>query len=970
MLDAERYRRIDEIFQAALALDPAERSSYLSHACSGDQLLIKEVEYLLSSDEQHWELIGTPAFEMVAPLLAIGRPQLSHGDLIANYKIISLLGVGGMGEVYLAEDSELGRKIAIKLLPAEFTTNEERVKRFRQEARAASALNHPNILTIHQISQSEDRYFIATEFIDGETLRQRLRRSSLSNAEALEIAIQIAEALAAAHSAGIIHRDIKPENIMLRRDGYVKVLDFGLAKLTEQQESAREMRAAEDVNISSGLLMGTVNYMSPEQARGLSVDARTDIFSVGVVLYEMVSGHVPFTGEGVTDLIRSVVRDEPRPLKEFAPTAPAELQRIVSKALNTNRTKRYQAVADLVTDLSTLRQQLNLATRSHRVIGRAEDGAVSARTVATIDYAVTQILRNKVSATFGALSLVALLISGAYVWRKFSVKPAATLAAMKVAKLTTSGNVTSQAISPDGKYVAYDEFSARKFSIWLREVGTTNSIQLIAPEEFGHNVIAFSSAGDAIYYIGIESAQSRLSTLFRVPVFGGTPTKVLTAHSPSISFSPDGNRIAFIRSDLAEGLSTISTANADGSSEQSIVARKAPQYFPFLVAPAWSPDGKLIACVGHDPRDGYFTIVEVKIIEGTEKRLTSHKWSNISGVTWLPDMSGLVVTAQDESVGNSQIWHVSYPNGQVRRISNDVNSYHTVSIAQDGRSLVTTQFEDVKNIWLLPDADINRAKQITSGRYDGSKGIDWTSDGRIVFASDVSGNSDIWIVDQDGANLKRLTTDSNVDVAPAVSPDGRYIVFVSNRAGVEHIWRMGLDGTEQRQLTDGRVERNPKFSPDSKWVVYNAWESGKATAWRVPIEGGVPVQIIDTTSFNPVVSPDGKSIVYAYVDGSHGRLAICPFEGGQPTKTFDVPRNTVAKSLQWSSDGTALMYSYQRGGVFNIWSQPIVGGPPKQVTHFISDRGPSWCGWSADYKQLACALGPLIRDVILISDFR
>src|SRR5437867_2355292 len=280
----ERYRQIDQIFQAALGLEPEQRVAYLDEVCSGDEKLRQEVESLITSDQGGVSFSDEPALEMAARVLASDEPALAAGDLIDRYEVVSLLGSGGMGEVYLAHDEKLDRKIALKLLSSHFTMNEERLRRFQQEARAASALNHPNIITIHEIGQVENRNFIATEFVDGETLRQRMKRGPLSLNESLDIAIQVCGALAAAHNAGIVHRDIKPENIMLRRDGYVKVLDFGLAKLAEQREPT-EVDAADNVDVSSGLLMGTVKYMSPEQAQGQQVDQRSDIFSLGVVLY-------------------------------------------------------------------------------------------------------------------------------------------------------------------------------------------------------------------------------------------------------------------------------------------------------------------------------------------------------------------------------------------------------------------------------------------------------------------------------------------------------------------------------------------------------------------------------------------------------------------------------------------------------------------------------------------------------------
>jgi serine/threonine protein kinase len=411
MIDIDRYRRIDEIFQAALELEPRERASYISEACSGDAALLKEVEYLLASDGQQWELIGTDAFGMVAPLLAKDQPQLEAGDSIGHYQVVSLLGVGGMGQVYLAEDAKLRRKVALKLLPASYTRDESRLQRFQQEARAASALNHPNILTIHELGEVNGEQFIATEFVEGETLRERLKRAPLNLAETLDIAVQIAGALAAAHKAGIVHRDIKPENIMLRHDGYVKVLDFGLAKLTEQAEPPTQNAATENVDISSGLVMGTVKYMSPEQAGGRQVDPRSDIFSFGVVLYEMIAGRPPFAGKNSDELISTILKKEPSPLTDV----PEEAQRLISRALRKKKEDRYQTIEDLLADLKNLKDKTVTNAGAQHQRGRWTGSALSTgevgtiSTATTIEYVISEIKRHKSATALGVVTLVILL---------------------------------------------------------------------------------------------------------------------------------------------------------------------------------------------------------------------------------------------------------------------------------------------------------------------------------------------------------------------------------------------------------------------------------------------------------------------------------------------------------------------------------------------------------------------------------
>ena len=362
----ERWQQVKQIFTSALQHAPGERPAFLANACRGDEALRKEVESLIASHEKDGSFIDSPAYEAAAELLVAENAELKAGQTIGHYEILSTLGKGGMGEVYLAQDTKLGRKVALKFLPSDVIKDKDRLRRFEQEARAASALNHPNIITIYEIGEADGRRFMATEFVDGETLRQPIAAGPLMPSEALNIAEQIASALAEAHAAGIIHRDIKPENIVLRRDGIVKVLDFGLAKLMEEKQSGPEDATRAMLRTSAGVVMGTVTYMSPEQARGLPVDARTDIWSLGVVLYEMVAGHVPFAGETTSDVISLILQKEPPALTTVSAGIPERLDDIVSKTLTKDREARYQTIKDLALDLKRLKQKLDVEAEIER----------------------------------------------------------------------------------------------------------------------------------------------------------------------------------------------------------------------------------------------------------------------------------------------------------------------------------------------------------------------------------------------------------------------------------------------------------------------------------------------------------------------------------------------------------------------------------------------------------------------------
>ena len=999
----ERWQKLNDLFEAAAELERGPRAIFLDNACAGDPALRQELESLLASDARKWRLIETPAIEAAAPMLVQEQSRLTPGEHIGHYEILSLIGTGGMGEVYLAKDHRLNRRVALKLLPAQsHLSGKDRLRRFQQEAQAASALNHPNILTIFELGELDGEQFIATEFVDGETLRQLLNHPDWELDEVLAITIQAASALAAAHEAGIVHRDIKPENIMVRRDGIVKVLDFGLAKLGDQQipaANSEALTAQKAETTTPGLVLGTIKYMSPEQARGFKVDAQSDIFSLGVVLYELVAGHAPFEGQTVSDLIAAILKEDPPPLTKYFPAAPEDLTQILAKALRKEKKERYQTIQELLGDLGSLRKKLeNQAKPPNPMLGGFDRGVVvdtankvvpttvitdRAPTLSSAEYVVREIKRHKAGAAVAlATALLAVSAVGFMAYRFIRQSKLNSPAQnIKLARITTSGTASNAAISPDGKYVAYVNSEAGLNSVWIRQVATNSNFQIVPPEDSFCWGLTFSRDGNYLYYFG-QGKDDRAAALYQRPAFGGgLPRKLLDGldtNSAPVSFSPDGTRLTFVRNYGAEE-SAVVVVNADGTGERKLASRSSGDRGLFLSS-AWSPNGEKIACVEQKRLangDAQAAVLEIDPVSGAQKPIVDQGWSWIYEVAWLSDGSALLMTALDKESDSNQVILIPYPAGSPRKITTDLSGYSGLSLSTDGTALVSTRNQSVINIWTQPGDDPSRAKQATFGdaTQDGWSGLGWMPDGRIVFSSSANGHPDIWVMDADGQNKKQLTMElGSKFFGLSVSPDGRYILFVSLRAGNAHIWRVDADGQNPKQLTNGEWEIQPEFLPGGQWVSYSARVSGKGTRLKIPIEGGEPQPMDGPYSDIVGFSPDGRLVAFIPPRDpskpSQGkRIAVAPSVGGEPIKIFDLPTEAAPRRMQWSPDGSAITYFITRNNVSNLWSQPIDGGAANQLTNFESSQM-HYFAWSRDGKQLAVVRISGSNDVVLIKDFK
>jgi Tol biopolymer transport system component len=892
------------------------------------------------------------------------------GTLLGHYRILELLGTGGMGQVYLAEDTRLQRRVALKVLARELALDPDRRERFEREARAAAALNHPNIVTIHSVEEADGVPFLTLELIDGQTLEQVIPPEGLPLDRVLDLSIPMTDAVGSAHQRGITHRDLKPANVMLTRDGRVKVLDFGLAKLKEDARVAAEAGMPTAALTSEGRIVGTVAYMSPEQAEGKPVDQRSDVFSLGVVLYEMATGGRPFKGDTHMSILSAIIKDTPAPIAEVRRGLPRELSKIINRCLAKDVEDRYQTAKDLRNDLRALKNELT-------------SGEIVPITSSAETHAPVSARRSwRTPAILAAVALLAVVIAAVFVWRR---TPGAAVASatrpfdsINLTRLTTTGTARLAAMSNDGRYVAHVTAKGGQQSLLLRQVATTSNVEIVPPAEVRYIGVAFSPDGNHIYYATYAQGKN-IGLLYQVPVLGGGARLILEDVDTVVSFSPDGKEFAFVRGFPDEGKSAVIVASSDGSKQRAIATRKRPLQFP-LEGIAWSPDGRSIAVTGANASQLRGDIVVVDVATGSERVLPTPDWRQVSRVAWLPDGSGILATAQESAAeASSQVFLVSYPSGSARRITNDLSTYFGLSVAPDGHSFVCIRNERLATIWTMPLTDPSKAVAISAeaGADDGIHGISWSPDGRIVYTTEASGNPDVWIMNADGTRRVQLTSTPGQDVSPRVTSDGKYVVFVSDRDGGLRAWRMGLDGSGGMRLSGDQIARSRvSLSTDGKWVYYSEQSSGDSR--KVSIDGGTSVSVFSAENVKalseplpsgfhePMPAPDGASIAGHYIDATAGgeRIALIPTKGGPPKKLPTVPA-----SASWAPDGRSLVYIDSRAGVSNLMRQPVAGGSATPLTKFTSDQIFSYA-LSPDQQQAALVRGRVSSDVVLISTGR
>ena len=906
---------------------------------------------------------------------------------ISHYRITGQLGSGGMGVVYEAEDLTLGRRVALKFLPPALSKDQTALERFLFEARTASALNHPNICTIYAVEKAAvendgDQSFIAMELLEGESLDRKLLSGPLPLDRGLDIAIQLADALDAAHAKGIIHRDIKPANIFLTQRGQVKVLDFGLAKLARREMTmetiATTQELAEPAHLTSpGATVGTVAYMSPEQARGEELDTRTDLFSLGTVIYQMATGRLPFSGATTAVIFHAILERDPPSALQINSSLPSKLEEIIEKALEKDRELRYQSAADLRSDLRRLKRDTESGRKPSHLspssmpasapAPQAVSGSVAATRVSGSSAVVTTARQNKLG--FGLSAMMALAVATAAVYGIYAFvtrsRPA-PFQNISVTKVTDGGKSVLAAISPDGNYILNLVRDNGLASLWLRNVPTNSNTQVQPPADLSYLGLRFSPDGNYLYFERSEPANTAEKYLYRVPVFGGTPQKLVSDIDSNITFSPDGKKFAFVRHDNpVPGKYQLLVRSVD-SSEETVVASGSISHA--LYQPAWSPDGKTIVCTVLQPGSALGGLVAVNAANGGQKVFFSMNDQIPQKAAWLPDGGGLVVLARGQSsnFNRSQIALVSYPDGKFIPITRDTNDYSDISVAASGQIIATVLGEDRWNLFVMPaSSDSAKTRQVTSA--EAFTNFTWTHDNQLIADQQNRLN---FINPESGEKNPIATEEGRPNGDPSACADGRYVVFLLSLHGGtanQNVWRMDSLGGNLKQLTNGKLDNYPWCSPDGRWVYYIQQADQQRLA-KVPIEGG-PSQSVTDLAMSGLfdLSSDGKFVAFGTLEhaGEHKeKLAVVSTDSGKAIKRleFERPRSGM---LRFSHDGKAVVYPVRDKGVDNLWLQPLDGIKGRQITDFNAER--IWdFHWSFDGSRLALVRGHTDSDVVLI----
>ncbi len=877
----ERWEQIGNVYEKAREFAPGERATFLDQACADDEDLRREVESLFATEATIGNFIAHPALKDAAGLLTPEAPGALTGKQLGHYQILSLIGVGGMGEVYSALDSRLGRKVAIKLLPSAFSRDADRLRRFEQEARAVGMLNHPNILTIHDLGEYEDAPFIVSELLEGETLRERMKGGPLTPSVVIGLALQIARGLVAAHESGIVHRDLKPENLFITTDGLIKVLDFGLAKLRPPQFNQADANgdAFPVVRTNPGTVMGTVGYMAPEQLRGEESDHRADIFAFGVILFEMLAGERPFRGDSAAETMSAILKEETPELPFPAGIQSLELERVIRRCLEKKERLRFQSMSDLGFALEGLTSNPS---------GSGSRGSATLSGSSAIEEIPT--LPQKIGKSrIGPLGWVGWGLAGVFLLTTIGLTIAyfrrPTFFTRIVPFTSFTGQKSRPVFSPDGNQVAFywDGDNGNEPGIYVKLIDAGTLLRLTALSGAGEADLAWSPDGRAIAFV----RRGNGGGIFSVPALGG-PERKLTDWAGDFAWSPDGKTLAISNRDSSESPFNISLLVLGTGETRKLTTPPTGSFGD--TAPAWSPDGQTLAFI----RSPYFQVSDVYSISvkgGEPTRLTNDNLELRGSLDWTAD--GREIIYSSPRGGLPSLWRVSSSGGRTRRLIGIGEYAYDPSVSRQGERLAYVYRRVDRNIWLTagPNSkakDKTPVKLIASTREEVSP--QFSPDGkRIVFVSDRNGSKEIWVSSSDGQNAVQLTDFGGSQTGtPRWSPDGRQIAFDSRPEGQTDIYTISAEGGRPRRVTTENSEDvMPSWSKDGRWIYFGSRRSGDWQIWKTPAEGGQAVQVTKNGGYEAFESPDGKFVYYAKREPGIWKV---PVEGGAESRVFDKGR--------------------------------------------------------------------------------